>query len=101
MLCKEDLDELQEDLENLIAKNIQELFSEDQLMVLMQENKFQEHADILALDEKGDLYIFELKRWAVVNKFNFFKLAIFALLLILYQNVLSLEIRMNDLALTE
>lgn len=57
------IDWKEEDLENLIAKNIQELFSEDQLMVLMQENKFQEHADILALDEKGNLYIFELKRW--------------------------------------
>lgn len=54
---------LEKDLEDLISKNIQELFPEDQLMIIMQEKQLQEHADILALDEKGNLYIFELKRW--------------------------------------
>lgn len=53
----------EKDLENIIAKNIQELIPENQLMILAQERSFQEEADILALDEKGNLYIFELKRW--------------------------------------
>lgn len=51
------------DLENLIAKNIAKLIPQNQLMVLFQERPFQEEADIYALDKKGDLYIFELKRW--------------------------------------
>lgn len=51
------------DLEDLIAKNIIKLIPQNQLMILFQERPFQEEADIYALDKKGDLYIFELKRW--------------------------------------
>ena len=51
------------DLENLIAKNMAKLIPQNQLMVLFQERPYQEEADIYALDKKGDLYIFELKRW--------------------------------------
>lgn len=51
------------DLENLIAKNMAKLIPQNQLMVLFQERPFQEEADIYALDKKGALYIFELKRW--------------------------------------
>lgn len=51
------------DLENLIAKNMAKLIPQNQLMVLFQERQWQEEADIYALDKKGDLYIFELKRW--------------------------------------
>lgn len=53
----------EKDLEDLISNNIQELIPENQLMILSQERQYQEEADILALDEKGNLYIFELKRW--------------------------------------
>ena len=51
------------DLEDLIAKNMARLIPQNQLMVLFQERPFQEEADIYALDKKGELYIFELKRW--------------------------------------
>ncbi|MFC1970229.1 hypothetical protein ACFLVV_03305 [Chloroflexota bacterium] len=51
------------DLENLMAKNLERLIPQNQLMVLFQERSFQPEADIYALDKKGDLYIFELKRW--------------------------------------
>jgi len=53
----------EKDLENIIAKNMPRLIPQNQLLVLFQEKPFQEAADIYALDKKGDLYIFELKRW--------------------------------------
>lgn len=53
----------EKDLENIIAKKIDELVRTDQLMVILQERRMKEEPDILALDENGVLYIFELKRW--------------------------------------
>ena len=53
----------EKDLENIIAKRIDELVRTDQLMVILQERQRQEEPDILAIDENGMLYIFELKRW--------------------------------------
>ncbi len=54
---------IEKDLENIISKNIAKIIPENQLMVLFQEKPFDEAADIYAIDQKGDLYIFELKRW--------------------------------------
>ena len=54
---------LEKDLENLIAKNILELLFEDsKLMPVFQERQYQAEADIYALNEQGELVIFELKR---------------------------------------
>ncbi|EGR0171706.1 hypothetical protein ACU6D0_004587 [Vibrio alginolyticus] len=54
---------LEKDLENLIANNILELLFEDsKLMPVFQERLYQAEADIYALNEHGDLVIFELKR---------------------------------------
>ena len=53
----------EEDLEKILAERIDYLIRSDMLWVIFRERKFQEEADILALDEKGILYIFELKRW--------------------------------------
>ena len=53
----------EKDLENLIAKNIENIISQENLMTVFQERKGQEEPDILALDKKGKMYIFELKRW--------------------------------------
>ena len=53
----------EKDLENLIAKRIEYLVRDDQLMVIMQERSRQEEPDILAINESGTLFIFELKRW--------------------------------------
>ena len=50
-------------LENLLAKSLLEvLFEGNELMPIQQERSLQEEADIYALNEKGDLVIFELKR---------------------------------------
>ena len=53
----------EEDLEKLISNNIQDFISSSDLMTIFTERKRQEEPDILAVDKKGDLYIFELKRW--------------------------------------
>ena len=55
----------EKDLENLIASNILGVLFEDassSFMPIFQERQFQPEADIYALDEKGKLIIFELKR---------------------------------------
>lgn len=54
---------LEKDLENLISQNIEKIVREDQLLVFYQERKYQEEPDIMALDQNGELHIFELKRW--------------------------------------
>ena len=50
------------DIENFLRSRLAEIVSEDHLMLIGQERSLQEEADLLALDKKGDLYIFELKR---------------------------------------
>ena len=57
---------LEKDLENLIADNLLGvLFEEAKLLTLSQERARQSEADIYALNEAGDLVIFELKRASV------------------------------------
>ena len=54
---------LEKHLENLLAKSLLDvLFEGNELMPIFQERSQQEEADIYALNEKGDLVIFELKR---------------------------------------
>ncbi|USD39588.1 hypothetical protein [Ferrimonas sp. SCSIO 43195] len=53
----------EKDLENIIAKRIDDLVRTDQLMILMQERQRQEEPDIIAIDQEGTIHIFELKRW--------------------------------------
>ena len=53
----------EEDIENFLKSRLDEIVSEEQLMLIGQERKGQEEADLLALDKDGVLYIFELKRW--------------------------------------
>ena len=56
---------VEKDLEELIAKSILDVLFEDaSLMPIFRERPFQEEADIYALDKKGELTIFELKRGA-------------------------------------
>jgi RecB family endonuclease NucS len=50
-------------IEDFFASRPYELLPEDQLMLIGQERQRQEEADLLALDRRGRLYIFELKRW--------------------------------------
>lgn len=53
----------EKDIEVFFAARLHDLIPEDQLMLIGQERQLQEEADLLALDSKGKLYIFELKRW--------------------------------------
>ena len=54
---------LEKDLEELIARSILDVLFEDaSLMPIFQERQYQAEADIYALNERGDLVIFELKR---------------------------------------
>lgn len=63
-----DLGKYEKDLENLLAKNLSDLYSEDeQLMTIFQERKGQEEPDLCALDKYGNLIIFELKRGIVLG----------------------------------
>ncbi|KOS68957.1 hypothetical protein AEA09_10635 [Lysinibacillus contaminans] len=54
----------EKNLESLVSKHIQDFISSKDLMTIFNERSRQEEPDILALDKNGDLYIFELKRWA-------------------------------------
>lgn len=54
---------LEKELEDLLAQNLWDvLFEGSQLMPIFQERSWQPEADIYALNEHGDLVIFELKR---------------------------------------
>ena len=53
----------EKDLENLIFRNIETLMGQD-LMVLFQERDWKAEPDILAIDDHGNTWIFELKRWS-------------------------------------
>lgn len=54
---------LEKALEDLIAGNILDmLFEESGLMPIFQERSYQAEADVYALNEQGELFIFELKR---------------------------------------
>lgn len=53
----------EKDLEDLVAEHIGRFVTEAQLLVIAQEARGQAAPDIMALDARGDLHIFELKRW--------------------------------------
>jgi len=57
------IDRLEKDLENLLADHLyQTLYQQAPLMPFFQERSLQKEADLYALDEDGNLVIFELKR---------------------------------------
>lgn len=58
-----DIGWMEKDLEELLSKNLTTFLPDNQLFVIFQERKYQEEADIYALDKEGKLFIFELKRW--------------------------------------
>lgn len=53
----------EKDLEVMVSRRIQEVIYSNELMTIFTERQRQEEPDILALDRKGDLYLFELKKW--------------------------------------
>ncbi len=50
-------------LQKLLFENLERVIREEELLVIMQSKKWQEEPDLMAVDENGDLYIFELKAW--------------------------------------
>ncbi len=50
-------------LQNILFKSLDRLFPDDELILLMQSRHWQEEPDLMAVDKKGNLYIFELKVW--------------------------------------
>ncbi len=54
---------LEKHVEQFFGSHINEIILEDQLMLIGQERQLQEEADLFALDRRGILYIFEIKRW--------------------------------------
>jgi hypothetical protein len=53
----------EEDLEKILESHIESLVRTDQLLIIARERRMQEEADIIALDQSGTLYLFEIKRW--------------------------------------
>lgn len=53
----------EEDLESMLIENIHDFVSERSLMPIFKQRRRQEEPDIMAIDNQGKLYIFELKRW--------------------------------------
>jgi len=51
----------EENLQSLLYKNLNRVIRDEELIVIAQSRKWQEEPDLLAVDEKGDLWIFELK----------------------------------------
>lgn len=56
-----DLDERA--LQAILFKSLDRLFPDDELILLMQSRYWQEEPDLMAVDKRGNLYIFELKAW--------------------------------------
>ncbi len=53
----------EEDLQTLLYENLDQIFPDDDLQLIMQSRKWQEEPDLMAIDSEGDLNIFELKAW--------------------------------------
>ena len=50
-------------LQNILFQTLDRLIPEDELLLIMQSRQGCEEPDLMALDAKGTLYIFELKAW--------------------------------------
>lgn len=50
-------------LQDILFKSLDRLFPDDELILLMQSRHWQEEPDLMAVDKKGHLFIFELKAW--------------------------------------
>ena len=51
------------ELQKLLFDNLDRVLREDELLLIMQSRQWQEEPDLMAVDERGELYIFELKAW--------------------------------------
>lgn len=53
----------EDDFQKLMYANLDVLLPEDELLLIMQSKKGQEVPDLMAIDQNGYLFIFELKAW--------------------------------------
>ena len=51
------------DLQDILFRSLDKLFSDDELILIMQSRRGPEEPDLMAVDKDGNLYIFELKAW--------------------------------------
>lgn len=49
--------------QNLLFENLDRAIQEEELLLVMQSRQWQEEPDLMAIDENGDMWIFELKAW--------------------------------------
>ncbi len=49
--------------QDILYRSLDKLIPDDELLLLMQSRQWQEEPDLMAIDKKGKLYIFELKAW--------------------------------------
>jgi len=54
---------LEKDLQQFLYKNLNLIFPDDELLLIMQSRNWQEEPDLMAIDKEGNLHIFELKAW--------------------------------------
>jgi hypothetical protein len=50
-------------LQELLFRNLDRVIQDEELLLILQSRRWQEEPDLMAVDEKGDLWIFELKAW--------------------------------------
>jgi hypothetical protein len=50
-------------LQEILFRSLDRLFSDDELILIMQSRQGPEEPDLMAVDKDGNLYIFELKAW--------------------------------------
>ncbi len=50
-------------LQRLLFDNLEDIFSTEELLIISQSRAFKEEPDLMAVDENGDLWIFEIKAW--------------------------------------
>lgn len=53
----------EEDLQKLLYNNLDKIFPDDDLLLIMRSRYWQEEPDLMAIDSGGNLNIFELKAW--------------------------------------
>ncbi|MBI3743783.1 MAG: hypothetical protein HY261_05775 [Chloroflexi bacterium] len=53
----------EKDLQKVLFNSLDRLLPDEELLVIAQSRQWQEEPDILALDDQGRLFIFELKKW--------------------------------------
>lgn len=51
------------DLQKLLYDNLEKIFPDDDLLLIMHSRNWQEEPDLMAIDKEGNLNIFELKAW--------------------------------------